>query len=137
MNNVSSIRILPNSKRTFPTELDFKTFVLKTMIDRGGYYYFPGKMMNCSDQSLVLFQYDGKIRACGILIDKKKEIVYDEQGVAYAGYYRFDTNTLHYLCTPIDKDMMIKSYPDFKGFSQAKQIIPIEYFDKISVLLEQ
>ena len=93
--------------------------------------------MNCSDQSLVLFQYDGKIRACGILIDKKKEIVYDEQGVAYAGYYRFDTNTLHYLHTPIDKEMMIKIYPDFKGFSQAKQIIPIEYFDKISVLLEQ
>ncbi len=137
MKNIASIRILPNSKSTFPTDQDFRVFVEKTMIDRGGYYYFPGNMMKCPDQTLVLLQYDGKIRAYGVLIDKSKEIVHDEQGVAYAGYYRFDTRTLHYLNTPIDKDMLIKAYSDFKGFSQSKQVIPIEYLDKISMILEK
>lgn len=45
MKNIASIRILPNSKSTFPTDQDFRVFVEKTMIDRGGYYYFPGNMM--------------------------------------------------------------------------------------------
>ena len=134
---IASIRILPNSKSTFPTESDFKVFVEKTMIDRGGYYYFPGVMMKCPDQSLILFQYDGKIRAYGILIDKSKETVFDEQGVAYGGYYKFDNKSLHYLDNPIDKEILIKAYPEFKGFSQAKQAIPIEYLDKIKTIIEQ
>ena len=135
MNNINSIRILPNSKSTFPKELDFKLFVEKTMGDRGGYYYFPGAMMQCPDDTLVLFQYDGKIRAYGILIDKCKKISFDEQGNTYAGYYKFDVNNLRYLNSPIDRDSITKIYPEFTGFSRAKQRIPIEYLDDILAIL--
>ena len=137
MNNIASIRILPNSKSTFPTEEDFKNFIEKTVVNRGGYYYFPGVMMNCPDQTLILFQYDGKIRAYGVLIDKSKELAHDEQGVSYAGYYRFDIKQLHYLETPIDRKMLTKVYPDFKGFSQAKQVIPLEYIDNLCTIIDK
>ena len=61
-NIIESIRILPNDKKTFVTEEDFKNFIKKQLVNRGGYYYFPNQMMRCPDNTLVLFQYDGKIR---------------------------------------------------------------------------
>ena len=106
--NISEIRILPSDKSTFPTETKFKQFVTKTMIGRDGKYYFPNKMMKCKNNALVLFQYNGKIRAVGILIDSNKIEVYDECGIKYAGYYKFDINTLTYLNKPIDKDILKK-----------------------------
>ena len=64
---------------------------------RGGYYYFPNLAMNCPTNTLVLFQYDGMIRAIGILIDTEKKPVVDERGIKYSGYYKFDIETLKYL----------------------------------------
>lgn len=84
---------------------------------------------------MVLFQYDGKIRAYGILIGKRKTISYDEQGVSYAGFYRFDINNLRYLNKPIDKEAIKNIYSDFTGFSHTKQRIPIEYLDDILAIL--
>lgn len=134
--NITSIRILPSDKATFNEEADFRTFVEKTMVARGGYYFFPKLMMNCPQNTLVLFQYDGMIRAIGVLIDSAKDTVIDECGVEYAGYYRFDTETLTYLDTPLHKDALHSAYPSFSGFSQSKQIIPLEYLDDILELLQ-
>ena len=92
--------------------------------------------MNCPINTFVLFQYDGMIWAIGVLIDLGKTPVVDECGVEYAGYYKFDTDTLTYLDTPINKDMLKFVYPDFNSFSQSKQIIPIEYLDDILYLLQ-
>lgn len=136
-NIITSIRILPNDKSTFSTESEFRSFIENIMVMRGGKYYFPHLMMNCSENTLVLFQYDGMIRAVGVLIDLKKEPVVDEHDVEYAGYYKFDPNTLTYFTIPIDKDMLKGAYPNFKGFNQAKQIIPLEYLDNILELLEK
>ena len=83
---VASIRILPNDKNIFHTEHDFRNFVTNTMVVRGGFYYFPTSMMRCQNNTLVLFQYDGMIRAVGLLIDSQKTPVIDERGVVYSGY---------------------------------------------------
>ncbi len=133
---VSSIRILPSDKTTFKTESDFKFFIENTMKTRGGYYYFPNLAMNCPLNTLVLFQYDGMIRAIGILTDTKKKPVDDERGIKYSGYYKFDIETLKYLQKPIDKFQFKSVYPAFKSFSQTKQIIPLEYLETIKELLQ-
>lgn len=133
---VTSIRILPNDKGTFSKESEFKYFIENTMIKRGGDYYFPNLMMNCPRNTFVLFQYDGMIRAIGLLSDLEKALVVDERGVSYAGYYKFDTDTLVYLDSPLDKDMLKLVYPEFNSFSQSKQVIPLKYLDDILDLLE-
>ena len=133
---INSIRILPNSKSTFPSVNDFRVFVEKTMVERGGYYYFPGLMMKCPDNTLILFQYDGEIQAYGILIDKRKENSLDEKGNMYAGYYRFDVNNLRYLNNSVTADDIKKIYPDFAGFSHIKHQIPMTYVNDIVKLLE-
>ena len=134
---ISSIRILPNDKITFGTEEEFRFFVQKTMKQRGGYYYFPNSMMRCPDNTLVLFQYDGKIRAVGILLSAQKTPCEDEQGNQYAGYYIFDVTTLHYLGNPIDAKALRNCYPNFFAFNQCKQCLPLEHLDLLCKLLEE
>ena len=106
------------------------------MIKREGIYYFPNLMMNCPKNTLVLFQYEGKIQAVGVIVDSKKEKIINEQGVEYSGYYKFDIQTLKYLDKLVDKQMLKSVYPPFKNFNQIKQIIPIEYLDRILDLLQ-
>ena len=134
---ISSIRILPNDKVTFKKEEEFRLFMQNTIKQRGGYYYFPNLMMRCPDNTLVLFQYDGKIRAVGILLSAKKTPCEDEQGNKYAGYYIFDVLTLHYLSNPINAQLLKSCYPDFFTFNQCKQRIPLEHLDKLCKLLEE
>ena len=133
--SITEIRILPNNKKTFPTEEEFRYFVEHTMMKRGGYYYFPNVMMHANPGSLVLFQYDGMIRACAVLKGAFRKPVINEFGEHHAGYYLFDKNTITYLSSPIDKEKLQKAYPKFKGFSQAKQSIPLEYLDDVLELL--
>ena len=129
--SIVAIRVLPSDKHTFKTEQDFKFFIENTMISRGGLYYFPNSMMKCQPNTLVLFQYDGMVRAVGVLLSAQKTSVVDERGIAYAGYYRFDTSTLKYLSCPIDVATMKTAYPSFLTFNQSKQIIPLQYLDRI------
>ena len=136
-NRVTSIRILPNDKNTFQSEYEFKSFVENVMPKRGGYYYYPNLMMNCDPYTLVLFQYDGKIRAVGVLLDAQKTQVFDEKGIEYAGYYKFDVDSIKYLSRPIDVEIMRTYYPKFIAFNQAKQRIPIEYWKNIFEMLKK
>lgn len=132
---VKEIRILPNDKRSFPREEDFEFFIRNTMIKRGGIYYFPSQMMRCKPNALVLFQYDGMVRAAGILLRGAKELSKDEHNISYAGHYLFDVNNLIYLSTPIDADDLRELCPNFSMFSQSKQKLPIDCLDKIAKLL--
>ena len=132
---IESIRVLPNDRGTFATEQEFKSFIQTTIPSRGGYYYFPSSMMKCPKKSLVLFQYAGMIRAIGVLIDFGKENITDERGVEYAGYYKFEVDTVHYLANPISKDQFKTIYPQFRGFNQTKQIIPLENLTALRSLL--
>ena len=133
---ITSIRILPNDKKTFPTEEDFLFFIKNTLIRRCGYYYFPGSMMNASFGTLVLFQYSGKIYACAVLLESAKEKVVSE-GSEYAGYYHFDSDTVTVFENPIDKDVMKLIYPDFVSFNQSKQVVPLECLNKILDVIDK
>ncbi len=135
--NIKSIRILPSDTKTFPSEKDFRFFIESTMIERGGLYYFPNQMMVCNFNTLTLFQYNGKIRAVGILIDAKKVPTTDEKNVLYGGYYKFDIATLTYLALPIDSQTLQNVYPGFISFNQSKQVVPIEYLNDILSLIQQ
>ena len=53
----------------------------------------------------------------------------------YAGYYRFDVDSLKYLANPLNKERLKSAYPNFNSFSQSKQIILLEYLDDIWDLL--
>ncbi|MBU3194631.1 hypothetical protein [Clostridium algidicarnis] len=134
-NIIESIRILPNDKKTFVTEEEFKNFIEKQLIDRGGYYYFPNQMMRCPDNTLVLFQYDGKIRAAGILVESEKIQTYDEEGNEYSGYYMFDIDTIYILNEPISKEKMQEINPEFKNFNQSKQIVSLDYLEDVLKIL--
>lgn len=133
---ITSIRILPNDKKSFPTEDDFLGFISDILIERGGYYYFPGLMMRTSEETLVLFQYSGKIYACGVLLEAVKQKVVGDDGVDYAGYYRFDTNSIAIFEKPLEKEDLKRIYPDFVAFNQAKQIIPLKFLDEIMDMIQ-
>lgn len=120
-NDIRSIRILPSDKTTFKSENDFKFFIETIMINRGGLYYFPNLMMKCPHNTLVLFQYDGMIRAVGLLIESTKKECFDEEGIKYAGYYKFDIESLRYLHNPIDVVSFKTAYPEFRSFNQSKK----------------
>ena len=132
-----AIRILPNIKQIFETEEEFKNFFRNIMPGRGGLYFFPNRMMRCPDQTLVLFQYDGMIRATGMLISGEKKTIVDEKGELFSGYYRFEVESLHYLAKPIDRKMFKQVYPEFDGFNQSKQIIPQSYWPAICTILKK
>ena len=136
-NKVTSIRILPNDKNTFQSEYEFKYFVEQVMPKRGGYYYFPNLMMKCDPYTLVLFQYDGKVHAVGILLDAQKTQVFDKKGTEYAGYYKFDVDSIQYLSCPIDAEIMRMYYPKFIAFNQTKQRIPVDYWNNIFEMLKK
>lgn len=133
---IKSIRILPNDKKTFPKENDFQYFIEYVLKSRNGYYYTQSSLMKCQLPTLVLFQYNGMIRAIGILVNIAKTKCFDEIGNSYSGYYQFDINSLHFLINPIGKLEMKSIYPIFKNFSQAKQNIDISYLDEIINLLK-
>ena len=134
---IESIRILPSDKSTFNTEHEFREFIVNTMVSRDGLYYFPNLMMKCPKNTLVLFQYDGMIRAVGLLIDAQKTSVIDERGIAYSGYYKFDIGTLSYLDIPIDKAEFKTVYPLFSSFNQSKQKIPLTCLPNIINILQR
>ena len=134
---ITGIRVLPSDKRTFGTEPEFRNFIQNIMLQRGGYYYYPKIGLPLTANTLVLFQYNAKIRAVGIFLESKKCVVKDEQGESYGGYYKFDLETLTYLDNPIDKFTLKDAFPAFNGFSNAKRIITLEYLDKIYDMLER
>lgn len=134
-NSIRAIRILPNTEEGFIESGGFRNFIENVIIERGGYYYFPGQKMNCPENTLVLFQFNGAIRATGILIEAKKEAGFND-GYPHAGYYRFDVETIHYLSEAIYDYEIRACFPDFGGFNQTKWKIPLVHKDAIVALLQ-
>lgn len=139
--SVKEIRILPNSKEVFFNEKDFKYYITHSLDKRTNngrtIYYVSNRMMRCSNNTLVLFQYDNMIRAVGILVSEKKEHGYSESGEEYSGYYLFDIDSICYLKKPINGESIKKIHSSFKNFNQSFQIIPIDCLNEILSLLKQ
>lgn len=138
---IKSIRLLPNDPdHGMHNEVEFKYFIEHTMMKRKGVYYFPTKGMDSPEGALVLFQYNSKIRAVGIILEMKKEPCKDETGKKYGGWFRFDTGSLCHLDNPISAEAIKKILPDipkYKNFrfSPTKWEIPLSCLDSIMTLL--
>ena len=136
-NNVDEIRILPNSKNDFPEYNDIYNFIIKTMKDRNGVYYYPGRAMRCPNNTLVFFQYDGTLVASAILLATVRGVCFDEIGNKYAGHYVFNMATMVIYDVPISKEQIQSINTRFNGFNQSKQRIDIDLKDKLLQMIER
>ena len=134
---VNEIRFLPNDKTTFPTYEDIKCFLTETMKNRDGVYNYTGLSMNCKENTLVFFQYNGSLIASAILMQNVRGRCYDEAGDEYKGHYVFDMNTMQVFNTPISADEVRSIDSTFKNFSQCKRIVDISLLDEMVALIEK
>lgn len=114
---IGEVRTLPMSKDVFETHDDVKEFILNTLPNRGGLYYYKTRNMKCDSNAFVMFQYDAHLVGYGVCVDTVPfENVNDE---GYSGYYQFDPETLVYLEKPVSKDDYAKMDSSFTSFGQA------------------
>lgn len=135
--NIVEIRLLPNSKETFPTLDSFVNYLEGRWTTRGGRYYFPTTSIKFAGDTLVLFQYAGTLVASAVLVDVINETVIDEDGASYGGQYVFDTDTLQIFSIPITCDEFLYAYPELGSFSQSKRKVPIENLSKVYELINK
>ena len=136
LKDIQEIRFLPNDKITFPTYEDIKIFITETMVRRKGKYFFPNKGMNCKENTLVFFQYNGELVAAAMLKNCVKTTCYDENGEIYKGYFIFDMDTMIFFNTPITADEIRNIDSTFKAFYQSKRKTNIIYLNDIINLIE-
>ncbi len=120
---IAEIRFLPMSQEIFPTYDDVKQFIIETMPNRGGTYYYMKTKMDCPVNTFVLFQYAGELIGYAVLIDKialEQPLVLAD-GKEYNGYYQFAPSTITLLNKPITKEEFSSIDPAFKAFSQSHQ----------------
>lgn len=65
---VEEIRLLPMGKSVFSTREEVEEFFSNTLVERNGKYLYKTHTMNCKNNTLVLFQYDGVLIASALLI---------------------------------------------------------------------
>lgn len=132
---ISEIRFLPMSRGVFPSYESVVNFLSKNMIQRGGLYFYKTRNLKCESNALILFQYDGKLIASGILIEQGEKELVDETGEMYRGYYKFDTDTVAIFTTPITYDDYKVIDQTFTGFNQSTRKTDIIYLTKIIKLI--
>jgi predicted HNH restriction endonuclease len=130
---VDEIRILPMSEIEFQNVQEVKKFITSNFSNSK--YFYRTKSLNSKNNTLVLFQYDNRIVASSILIDKIKEKSVDN-GIIYKGYYIFSKETIKYFEEEISSIDIKKIIPSFKKFSQVMQIIDLKYLSIINNLID-
>lgn len=119
---VSEIRFLPMSTSVFSNYDEARDFLLYEMPGRGNTYYYMKSKMDCLQNALVLFQFEGRL--IGYAVYERtvllEEPVHDG-GAEYTGYYQFKEGSIHVLTTPITAEMFKSIDSEFKGFNQSHQ----------------
>ena len=136
---LTEIRFLPMSQDIFSTYDDVKQFIIETMPNRGGTYYYMKSKMDCPANTFVLFQYGGELIGYAVLTDKielEKPLVL-EDGNEYNGYYQFASSTITLLKEPITKDEFSSIDSTFKAFSRGHQKKPIGLLPAIFELINK
>ena len=123
---ITEIRFLPMSTEVFSTYEEAREFLLYDMPDNGNKYYYMKSKMNCLDNSLVLFQYEGRLIGCAIFeaVEMLDEPLY-EDGAEYHGYYKFRNGSTKVLNTPITAEMFRSIDTGFTGFHQSPLKKPV------------
>jgi hypothetical protein len=116
--------------------LDKTIEFLKTdLSNRRGKYYYRRLSIKLDGNALVLFQYEGKVIGCAIMIDQAdSELV--ENGVLYRGFYIFDMNTMRIFTRPITAEEYRTIDSDFKSFNQSTRKTDMAYYKDISNLIK-
>lgn len=119
---INEIRFLPMSSEIFQTYEDVKEFILHTLPERDGVYYFQKKAMNCPQNTFVLFQYSGQLVGYAIYGDK---IIFDKlfesSDGTYRGYYQFIPESITWLNQPITAEEFSQLDYEFKNFTHSMQ----------------
>lgn len=120
---IKEIRFLPMSQSIFPTYEEVKRFIVEIMPNRGGTYYYMKSKMDCSANTLVLFQYGGELIGYAV---HTNTVELDEpltlaDGNEYNGYYQFAPGSITLLNKPITKDEFASIDSSFKAFNQSHQ----------------
>ena len=136
---ITEIRIFPMSdKDPDAATLERLEYYLTDKLPNGqeGKFYYPNKpgMKFNGGEVLVLFQYKGTARGCGILIGLEEEpkIEFNKK---YNGYFLFKPESLKYFKYPITKEELAVISPKFKSFGQSKQKLEIEILDDLQELI--
>lgn len=138
---IDEIRIFPMSDKDpdAATLSKLKTYLLDKLPNaQEGRFYYPNKPgMNFKPNTnvLVLFQYKGAVRGCGILNDLVDEPKL-ERGIEYNGYFQFEPTSIKYFEKGITKEEISGISDKFKRFGQAKQTLEIESLEDIQKLIK-
>ncbi|MCI8440798.1 MAG: hypothetical protein HFF73_15065 [Oscillospiraceae bacterium] len=128
---ISDIRILPMGRKKpegFESKDDADEFILNDLKIDGIYCYKKQSFATPPrDREFVLFQYGGQLIGCGEKIDHIREQTED-----YAGYYKFDTNTVQLFDTPISaEDFFPLVDHTINVFGRTLHKIDIQYLENI------
>ena len=132
-NLVEEIRLLPMSKSVFSTREEVEEFFSYTLVKRGGKYLYKTHTMNCSDNTLVLFQYNGALIASAILLSQGKLRKMQDD---YTGYYLFDVSTITIFNKDITLKQIQKIEPNIHTFGMGAQSIRINELPKVLSLIK-
>lgn len=104
-NIIPEIRCLPMGKSEFPTLDDCIDFLTSEMPERGNTFYYKSHNLKTKNNSLILFQYDGKIIAYGFYESEQTEKMGE-----YNGFYKFINNSIKIIEKPVSNEIMENTF---------------------------
>lgn len=128
---IKRIQLLPMSDKEndngFEDENEVRDFLDRELAENDGVYGYNEKGIDLEDtDALILFQFQNNIVGYGVYQTRNRE----------ERYYKFYADTI-YNTEKISADELGKIIPEFTHFSRVKQIIDMQYFDVISLLLQK
>ena len=128
---IERIQLLPMSDKEynngFKDEEEVQDFLERELIEEDGRYIYNKKGIALENtDALILFQFQNNILGYGIYQTRNRK----------EKYYKFYADTI-YNIEKITANEFKKIVPVFKKSSNVKQIIDMEYFNTISLLLQK
>lgn len=135
---IRDIRLLPMSSELEFLNMDYKEvqkqfFMDKLINEKKGEYLFRSSGMSAAEGTLVLFQFDNKIIASGVLLSVGK--FDDIKDKFYKGAYYFDVESIK-VFEPISVDELSKIDKTFKKFSHVKSKLDNSKYELIMALIK-
>ena len=134
---IEDVRLLPMSNKIFTSLEKAKDFIINTMPNRGGTFYYINAKMTCSPNTLVLFQFGGKLIGYAV---HNQTIRLSEPKITdgeppYNGYYQFYPESINLFTQPITNNDLKRIDPYFRTFNQSFQRIQVGLLPAIFELI--